>query len=76
MAYSWYRSLELLFGAQYYSPAVDMWSVGTIFAELMLRKGFLPGDTEYNQVQAIYINLGVPTDEEWPVSIKNVPLYY
>jgi serine/threonine protein kinase len=46
----WYRSPELLFGARFYGPAVDMWSVGCIFAELLLRRPYLPGETEMNQV--------------------------
>lgn len=27
---SWYRPMELFFGARHYSPAIDMWSVGCI----------------------------------------------
>ena len=33
----WYRSPELLLGCKKYSTAVDMWSVGCIFAEFILR---------------------------------------
>ena len=31
----WYRAPELLLGARNYSEAVDMWSVGCVFAELV-----------------------------------------
>ena len=31
----WYRAPEVLLGCTQYSPAVDMWSVATIFAELV-----------------------------------------
>ena len=31
----WYRAPEVLLGATHYSPAVDMWSVACIFAELV-----------------------------------------
>ena len=31
----WYRSPELLLGSQYYSMAVDVWSIGCIFAEIV-----------------------------------------
>ncbi len=31
----WYRAPEVLLGATHYSPAVDIWSVGCIFAELV-----------------------------------------
>ena len=33
----YYRAPEVLLGAEYYSHAVDMWSVGCIFAEFFLR---------------------------------------
>ena len=33
----WYRAPELLYGAKFYGGAVDIWSVGCIFAEMMLR---------------------------------------
>lgn len=34
----WYRAPELLFGADNYDSAIDMWSAGCVFAELMLRR--------------------------------------
>jgi cell division cycle 2-like protein len=34
----WYRAPELLLGARSYSPAIDMWSVGCIFAEMVTRE--------------------------------------
>ncbi len=33
----YYRAPEILYGACFYGPSVDMWSMGCIFAELMLR---------------------------------------
>ncbi len=38
----WYRPPELLLGTQSYGPAVDLWSAGCIFAELLLGKPALP----------------------------------
>eukprot|EP00981_Chlorochromonas_danica_P013643 scaffold6599_cov166-Ochromonas_danica.AAC.1 len=38
----WYRAPELLFGAQYYSVGVDIWAVGCIFAEIVLRSPLFP----------------------------------
>lgn len=40
------RPPELLLGATKYGPAVDMWSVGCIFAELLHGKPILPGKNE------------------------------
>jgi cyclin-dependent kinase 12/13 len=42
----WYRPPELLLGSTQYGPAVDMWSVGCIFAELLYGKPILPGKNE------------------------------
>lgn len=38
-----YRAPEILFGAHTYGPAVDMWSAGCIFGELILREVLFPG---------------------------------
>lgn len=67
--FRWYRPPELLFGARHYSASVDMWSVGCIFAELMLRTPYLPGDSDVDQIHIIFRALGTPTDEDWPVSV-------
>jgi cyclin-dependent kinase 7 len=62
----WYRAPELLFGARSYGEGADMWAVGCIFAELMTRKPFLPGENELNQLSLIFAALGTPTPEVWP----------
>ncbi|KAG9312915.1 kinase-like domain-containing protein [Chiua virens] len=62
----WYRPPELLFGCRYYGTAVDIWSVGCIFAELMLRTPYLPGESDMDQVKTIFRALGTPTEEDWP----------
>jgi serine/threonine protein kinase len=45
-----------------------MWSVGCIFAELMLRTPYLPGESDMDQLKTIFRALGTPTEEDWPVS--------
>jgi len=71
----WYRSPELLFGAKYYGTAVDMWSVGCILAELLIKQAFLPGDvTDINQLSTIFGALGTPTEEDWP-GVTKLPNY-
>ena len=31
----WYRAPEILLGSRFYSTPVDVWSIGTIFAEMV-----------------------------------------
>ncbi|XP_067009353.1 cyclin-dependent kinase 7 [Anabrus simplex] len=62
----WYRSPELLFGARIYGTGVDMWAVGCILAELLLRVPFLPGESDLDQLTRIFQVLGTPTEETWP----------
>lgn len=38
-----YRPPEIILGAKYYGPASDMWSVGCILAEIILRVPLFPG---------------------------------
>ncbi|GHJ89195.1 hypothetical protein NliqN6_5597 [Naganishia liquefaciens] len=62
----WYRSPELLLGAKDYSTAVDMWSVGCIFAELMQKQPLFPGRGEIDQIGLIFKLLGRPNEQVWP----------
>ncbi|KAI7892982.1 kinase-like domain-containing protein [Mucor mucedo] len=62
----WYRSPELLFGAKEYSFAVDIWAVGCIFAELMLRTPYVAGDSDMDQLTKIFHALGTPSEIDWP----------
>ena len=63
----WYRAPEVLLMTSYAS-AVDIWSVGCIFAELHIRRPFIRGESEIDQLQKIFITLGSPKRSEWPVS--------
>lgn len=62
----WYRPLELLYGARQYSGAVDIWSMGMVFAELLLRVPFAAGHTDMDQISKIIDAFGTPTEENWP----------
>ncbi|KAI8350134.1 kinase-like domain-containing protein [Blakeslea trispora] len=70
----WYRSPELLFGAKEYSYAVDIWAVGCIFAELMLRTPYVAGDSDLDQLTKIFHALGTPTETDWP-GMSTLPDY-
>jgi len=62
----WYRAPELLLGTKIYNAAVDMWSVGCIFGEMLTREPLLQGKNEVDQVSHIFELCGVPTEETWP----------
>ena len=62
----WYRAPEVLLGATHYSPAVDVWSVACIFAELVRKQALLPGDSELQQLLHIFKLLGTPDEAVWP----------
>ncbi|PIA33056.1 hypothetical protein AQUCO_04200066v1 [Aquilegia coerulea] len=70
----WYRPPELLLGTTKYGPAVDMWSVGCIFAELLDGKAILQGKTEAEQVNKIFELCGAPDELNWP-GVSKLPWY-
>ncbi|GBE78309.1 Serine/threonine-protein kinase ppk23 [Sparassis crispa] len=62
----WYRAPEILMGATTYSTAVDMWSVGCIFAELLLKEPLFQAKGEIELLSMIFKLLGPPTPYSWP----------
>ncbi|KAL2946910.1 hypothetical protein AAZX31_20G042400 [Glycine max] len=70
----WYRPPELLLGTTRYGPAVDMWSVGCIFAELLHGKPIFPGKDEPEQLNKIFELCGAPDEVNWP-GVSKTPWY-
>jgi serine/threonine protein kinase len=64
VATRWYRAPELLLQWKGYSGAVDCWSVGCIFSELLLRKPILPGRNYLDQLHIILDLVGSPREED------------
>lgn len=60
------RAPEILMGATTYSTAVDMWSVGCIFAELLLKEPLFQAKGEIELLAMIFKLLGPPTANSWP----------
>ena len=50
----WYRPPEILMGVGHYSTAVDVWSAGVIFAEMVNKQPLFPGDSEIDQLFRIF----------------------
>jgi cyclin-dependent kinase 10 len=62
----WYRAPEVLLESRHQTTAVDMWSLGCVFGELLLHKALLPGKSEIHQLTLIIDLLGSPTEAIWP----------
>ncbi|RHY53682.1 hypothetical protein DYB38_000933 [Aphanomyces astaci] len=60
----WYRAPEIMLSTKEYTKAIDIWSTGCIFAELLGRKPMFPGDDYIHQLQIICDKLGTPTEDE------------
>lgn len=63
----WYRAPEVLLGYSCYTPSIDVWAIGCVFAELMLNKPLFPGEDDLNQLDHIFSLLGAPTEIIWPL---------
>ncbi|KAF2485892.1 serine/threonine protein kinase, CMGC family, CDC2/CDK subfamily [Neohortaea acidophila] len=74
----WYRAPELLLGSRHYTPAIDLWAVGCIFAELMSLRPIFKGEEakqdskkavpfQRNQMGKIAEILGLPKKQDWPL---------
>ena len=68
----WYRAPELFFGSTCYGPGVDIWAAGCVFAELLLRRPWFPGESDIEVLTKIFSALGTPTDTEWG-GMRNMP---
>ena len=55
-----YRSPEVIFGSMFYGPSLDIWSLGCIFGELMLRELLFPGIDAIDQMARICSLRGTP----------------
>ena len=49
----WYRAPELLLGAEKYDRAIDMWSLGCIFGELLTKEPLLQGKNEVDELSKV-----------------------
>ncbi|KAG2390893.1 Mitogen-activated protein [Vigna angularis] len=62
VATRWYRAPELC-GSFYsrYTPAIDIWSIGCIFAEVLIGKPLFPGKNVVHQLDLMTDLLGTPS---------------
>lgn len=64
VATRWYRAPELIMQWGNYDKAIDMWSVGCIFCELLGRKAIFPGANFVDQLRMIIKVLGSQTPQD------------
>lgn len=60
----WYRAPELLLGADKYGTEIDMWSIGCIFGELLIKEPLLQGKNEVDQVSKVCNTYNIPTSAQ------------
>ena len=57
-----YISYSVIFSLQY-TPAIDIWSIGCIFAEMITGKPLFPGKNVVHQLDLMTDLLGTPSTE-------------
>lgn len=79
----WYRAPEIFLGCTNYSPAIDIWSLGCVFAQLVNRFPLFPEDSEIGTLFSIFKcvarffvsvrrMLGTPDETTWP-GVSSLP---
>ncbi|XP_015927424.1 serine/threonine-protein kinase NLK [Parasteatoda tepidariorum] len=71
----YYRAPELLMGARHYTAAVDMWSVGCIFAELLSRRILFQAQSPVQQLDLITDLLGTPNFEDMKYACEGAKVH-
>lgn len=64
VATRWYRAPEVILSWKQYTKAIDVWSVGCIFAELIGRKVLFRGRNYLHQIECITDVVGTPSDDD------------
>ncbi|KAE9387238.1 Pkinase-domain-containing protein [Gymnopus androsaceus JB14] len=62
VATRWYRAPEIMLAFRRYNTAIDVWSIGCIFAELLMGKPLFKGKDYVDQLNKILNVLGSPDD--------------
>ncbi|RWV80991.1 hypothetical protein BHE74_00046040 [Ensete ventricosum] len=71
----WYRAPELLLNSSEYTAAIDVWSVGCIFMELMDRKPLFPGRDHVHQLRLLMELIGTPNEADLDFVNENARRY-
>lgn len=71
----YYRAPELILGATNYTTAVDLWSAGCVFAEMLLGQPLFTGKDGIDQLVEIIKVIGTPSPKELREMNPNYPEY-
>ena len=69
LGFNWYsylvhkQSHNKFYGLFQYTPAIDIWSIGCIFAEMLTGKPLFPGKNVVHQLDLMTDVLGTPSAE-------------
>jgi cyclin-dependent kinase 12/13 len=70
----WYRAPELLLGETVYGSAIDIWSLGCVFWEVLTGNCLFYGDNEKSVFLKICQICGNPNEINWP-GVSQLPYY-
>ncbi|KAF5946102.1 hypothetical protein HYC85_016330 [Camellia sinensis] len=70
----WYKAPEILLGSPVYSTAIDVWSVGCIFAKMLMRQNLFAGASKNEHLRKIFSIMGTPNERTWP-GVTSLPYY-
>ncbi|XP_053516975.1 mitogen-activated protein kinase 15 [Artibeus jamaicensis] len=63
VATRWYRAPEVLLSSSWYTPGVDMWSLGCILGEMLRGRPLFPGRSTLHQLELILQTIPPPSKE-------------
>jgi serine/threonine protein kinase len=67
----WYRAPEIMLCCDEYGPAIDVWAVGCVFGEMLLRKALFAGKDYLQQLRMIADGLPMPPMQQIEGFVKN-----
>ena len=62
----WYRDVAVLLGCKKYGAAIDIWSTGCVFYEMLTGRPLFPAKNEREELIKIFKILGTPSEVTWP----------
>ena len=72
----WYRAPEIMLASHRYTAAVDMWSLGCVFAELVGARPLFPGEDYVDQLRLITSALGTPSEDDMSFITSDLALNF